>query len=489
MFLILFKFHTDKFNALSHSYSVCYQIQCTQHDQVGINKHAQYSLYGNDTSDLSKHLQSVGVHDSNTSEGGALLEGLDEKRLGWLELNFSILVLRKFWGVVDLLSTGLLAHLPKDLGHLERNLGGTAENNGCVSGLEDTRVLLNGNHGSEGLDGLEVSVLLDVDDVSGGNLLILGNTLDGKTNGVSGSSLVKSLLVLFDGEDLFVPEARGDNSNNISGEKSSLLNSSADDLSNSLNVVDVGDGKTDGKLRVTLRGLDEVVEGLNDSETGDLLLGGDVGSPSLVPRSLIGLVNKVVSVESRVRNEGDLLGLEADHLKHLLELFLDLIETALVPSAGVHLVDANNDLLNSEKVEKTGMLTGLSLLNSGLGISLGDGGLETSLFGGHKKKTNISGGGSGDHVLDVILVAGSIDNGVVVLLGEELLGVTLDGNTTLALLLTGVKVVCESERGLSLLGGGFVELVHLTLGDSSLLEDEMSTGGGLTGIDVSADNN
>merc|ERR1719223_2518284 len=309
MFLILYMFHTDKFNSLSHSYSVCYQIHCTQHDQVGIDQHAHDSLNGGNGCDLSKHLQSVGVHDSNTSEGGTLLEGLDEKRLGWLEFNFGILVLRKFWGVVNLLSTGLLAHLPKDLGHLARNLGGTAENNGCVSGLEDTRVLLDSNHGSEGLDGLEISILLDVDDVSG-------------------SSLLKSLLVLFNGEDLFVPEARGDNSNDISGEKSSLLNCSADDLSNSLNVVDVGDGKTDGKLRVTLRGLDEVVEGLNNSESGDLLLGGDVGSPSLVPRGLIRLFNKVVSVKSRVRNEGDLLGLEADHLKHLLELFLDLIETA-----------------------------------------------------------------------------------------------------------------------------------------------------------------
>merc|ERR1719416_12621 len=297
MFLILYMFHTDKFNSLSHSYSVCYQIHCTQHDQVGIDQHAYDSLNGGNGCDLSKHLQSVGVHDSNTSESGTLLEGLDEKRLGWLEFNFGILVLRKFWGVVNLLSTGLLAHLPKDLGHLARN------------------------HSSEGLDGLEISILLDVDDVSGGNLLILGNTLDGKTDRVSGSSLLKSLLVLFNGEDLFVPEARGDNSNDISGEKSSLLNCSADDLSNSLNVVDVGDGKTDGKLRVTLRGLDEVVEGLNNSESGDLLLGGDVGSPSLVPRGLIRLFNKVVSVESRVRNEGDLLGLEADHLKHLLELF------------------------------------------------------------------------------------------------------------------------------------------------------------------------
>eukprot|EP01083_Nonionella_stella_P122577 368889_1 len=116
------------------------------------------------------------------------------------------------------------------------------------------------------------------------------------------------------------------------------------------------------------------------------------------------------------------------------------------------------------------MLTGLSLLNSKLTVGLGNGSLETSLFSGDKKKSNISGGGSGDHVLDVILVSGSIDNGVVVLVGEELLGVALDGDSTLALLLTGVEVVGESERRLTLLSGEVVELFHLTSTNTSLLE-------------------
>jgi hypothetical protein len=47
---------------------------------------------------------------------------------------------------------------------------------------------------------------------------------------------------------------------------------------------------------------------------------------------------------------------------------------------------------------------------------------ETLPFRQGPEKTDIN-GGSGDHVLDVILVARGIDNGVVVLLGEELLGV------------------------------------------------------------------
>mmetsp|Transcript_9459 Transcript_9459/g.17114 ORF Transcript_9459/g.17114 Transcript_9459/m.17114 type:complete len:241 (-) Transcript_9459:215-937(-) len=239
---------------------------------------------------------------------------------------------------------------------------------------------------------------------------------------------------------------------------------------------------------MTLRRLDEVVEGVNNSKSLNDLLGGEVSPPALVPGSLVRLIHKVVSVESRVGDEGDLLRLEADHLKHLLEFFLDLVETTFVPLAGIHLVDADNELLNTEEVEKTGVLAGLALLNSSLGVSLGDGGLETTLLGRHEEKSHISGGRSGNHVLDVILVARGIDDGVVVLLGEELLGVALDGHTALTLLLTGVEVVGEAERRLSLLGSGGIELFHLTGGDSTLLEDKVTTCGGFTGIDVSADN-
>jgi hypothetical protein len=84
-------------------------------------------------------------------------------------------------------------------------------------------------------------------------------------------------------------------------------------------------------------------------------------------------------------------------------------------------------------------------------------------------------------------VAGGIDNSVVVLVGEELLGVALDGNTTLTLLLAGVEVVGEAERGLAHLLGLLLELDHLTLGDTAALEDQVTAGGGLTGIDVAAD--
>mmetsp|Transcript_113899 Transcript_113899/g.318185 ORF Transcript_113899/g.318185 Transcript_113899/m.318185 type:complete len:207 (+) Transcript_113899:938-1558(+) len=193
-------------------------------------------------------------------------------------------------------------------------------------------------------------------------------------------------------------------------------------------------------------------------------------------------------MESGVGDEGDLLRLEADELEHLDEFLLDLVEPGLVPSARVHLVDSDEELVNSEEVEQTGVLARLALFDSKLGVGLGDGGLETSLLGGDEQHTHVRSGGSGDHVLDVILVSGGIHDSVVVLLGEELLGVALDGDTTLALFLARIKVVRKAERGLSLFLGDGLELGHFTLGNAAHLEDQVTACGRLSSVDVSADN-
>jgi len=459
-------------------------------EHARVRRTNRFSCSKGNIRDLSKHLQSVGVHNGKSPKSGAFGERFDEKRGSGFEFDFGILELGEFRRVLDLGTSGLLSDLPQDPGHLARNLGGTREDNRAVSGLEDTRVLLDSNQGSEALDGLEFSVLLVVDDVTRGDLLVLGNTLDGKTNGVTRSGSLKNLLVLFDGENLLSLEVGWDKSDLVTRSKGSLFDGSADNLTDSLNVVDVGDRKTKRGIGKTLRRSDEVVEGINDGHSGDLLLGGAVSSPSLVPWALIGAdgFNQVVAVESGVRDERNLLGLESDSLKHLNEFVLDFGETILGPVGGVHLVDSNNDLFNTQKVKKTGVLTSLTFINSQLGVGLGDSGFETSLLGRDQKHTDIGSGGSSDHVLDVILVARGIDNGVVVLLGEELLGVTLDGDTTFTFLLARIKVVRKSERRLTLLGSDFVELSHLTLSDSSHLENQVTASGRLTSIDVSADN-
>ena len=249
-----------------------------------------------DARDLPEHLEAVGVHDGDAPDRGARLEGLHEQRLAGLELHLGVLVLRQLGGVVDLLPARLLPHLPQDLGHLARDLGGAAEDDGGVAGLEDAGVLLHGDDGGEGLDGLEVAVLLDVDDVAGVDLLVLGDALDGEAHGVARAGLVEGLLVLLDGEDLLVAQAAGDDADDVAREEGALLHGAADDLAHALDVVDVGDGQADGQGGLVLGRHDEVVEGLHDGEACDLLLGVDVGRPALVPGGLVRLVHQVKGV-------------------------------------------------------------------------------------------------------------------------------------------------------------------------------------------------
>merc|ERR1719484_289910 len=92
-------------------------------------------------------------------------------------------------------------------------------------------------------------------------------------------------------------------------------------------------------------------------------------------------------------------------------------------------------------------------------------------------------GGAGDHVLDEIPVARRINDGVVPLLGEELLGGAGDGHTTLALLLLAIHVERESERRLAEALSLLLQLLHLTLWDTAQLKEQTSSGGGLAGVD------
>ena len=65
------------------------------------------------------------------------------------------------------------------------------------------------------------------------------------------------------------------------------------------------------------------------------------------------------------------------------------------------------------------------------------------------------------------------------LLGEELLGGAGDGDSTGALLLLGVHVEGKGEGGLAKGISLSLELLQLTLGDSTELEDEAASGGRL----------
>ena len=113
-----------------------------------------------------------------------------------------------------------------------------------------------------------------------------------------------------------------------------------------------------------------------------------------------------------------------DEARHLL---LDLLEPSLGVwrLGGVHLVDADDELLNAEGVGEEGVLAGLAVL--------GDAGLELASAGGDDEDAAIGLRGARDHVLDEIPVARGVDDGDVVLGGLELPESDINGDTTFTL--------------------------------------------------------
>merc|ERR1719204_1210564 len=135
------------------------------------------------------------------------------------------------------------------------------------------------------------------------------------------------------------------------------------------------------------------------------------------------------------RNGGRVVADLLDESRHLL---LDLLETSLRVwgLSGVHLVDTNDQLLDTKGVSEQSVLTGLAVL--------GDTSLEFTGTGSNDQDTAISLGGSSDHVL---------------------------------------------EGALAHLLSFLLELLDGTLVDTTALVDQVTGGGGLAGVDVSNDDN
>jgi hypothetical protein len=202
---------------------------------------------------------------------------------------------------------------------------------------------------------------------------------------------------------------------------------------------------------------------------------------SLVPRHVFGLLQHVITDPTGDGNEVDLGGLVTNFLEVGRDLFLDIIVSSLRVVTGVHLVKSDNHLLDTKSEGKKGVLTGLTFS--------GPTTLETTRGGVNDKDSNIGLGGTSDHVLDKVTMTRGINDSEGVLGGLELPESDIDGDTTLTLGLEVIKDPGVLERLLTHLGSFLLELLDGTLVDTTALVDQVTSGGGLTGIDVTDNNN
>ena len=407
------------------------------------------------------------IADSETTEGGVLLEALDNHGLGGDENGDDGITLLDHLGVLLEDLTVTLVDLLLELGELAGDVGGVAVENGRVTGVDLTGVVEDDDLSGEILGTLGGIVLGVTADVTTADLLD-GDVLDVETDVVTGSGLGDLLVVHLDGLDLS-GEARGGEGHDLAGLDDTGLDATDGHSANTANLVDILEGDTEGLVG----GTDGLLNGIKGTKEGGALVPGHVG----------GRLKHVVTSPARDGNEGDALGLVTNALKELGHSVLDLLVAGLgvLDRLGVHLVDGNDHLLDTKGEGEEGVLTGLTVLvNTGL---------ELTLTGGDDEDSDISLRGTSDHVLDEITVTGGIDDGELILVSGELPESNIDGDTTLTLGLQLVKDPSVLEGTLTELGGLLLELLDDSLVDTTALVDEVSSGGGLTGIDVADHNN
>lgn len=204
-------------------------------------------------------------------------------------------------------------------------------------------------------------------------------------------------MVHFDGFD-FSGDVGGSESHDHTGLDDTSLNTSDGNSANTRDFVNILEGKTErliGRTGWRFNGVNGIEKGFTRRlARGSLLV------PALVPGAVGGGFNHVVTLETRDWHEGNSLGVISDLLDEVGNLLDDFVETGLGPLGGVHLVDGNDELPHTKGESKQSVLTSLAIL--------GDTSLELTSTGSNDEDSAVSLGGTSDHVLDEVTMAGSI---------------------------------------------------------------------------------
>merc|ERR1712232_920242 len=410
------------------------------------------------------------VTDGETAERRVLSEWLNAHRLGRNHLDDgSVTRLDVLGGGFNGLARATV-DLLEELAELAGNVGSVAVQDWSVTSTDLARVVQDDDLGVEAVAALRQVRLAVTSNVTTTDLLD-GNVLDV----VAWQTLRELLVVHLDGLHFSGDTSRSEG-NDHAGLDGTGLDTADWDSPNTTDLVDILEGKTERLVGRTARRVD-VVNGLEEGLAGDLGLG--LLLPALVPRAVGGGLDHVVTVETGDRHERDVLRVETDLLDEGRGLLDDLAVTLLGPLGGVHLVDGDDELLDTKGVGEQGVLTGLAIL--------GDTSRELTSTSGNDEDGAVGLRGTSDHVLDEVTVTRGVNDGDIVLRSLELPQSNVDRDTTLTLRLQLVGHPGVLEGTLAELSGFLLELLDGTLVNTTAFVDEVASRGRLAGVDVTND--
>jgi len=408
------------------------------------------------------------------TQWGEVRERLDAHGLGWNQGDHSSITRLDEFGVFFGGFAGTTIAFLLDFSELAGNVGGVAIEHGGVTVSDLAGVVQHDDlsvevSGSTGWVGFGVTSNESTTEFLDGDVLYV------ETNVVTGESFSQSFVVHFYGLDFSGQASRGEG-NDHTGLDDAGFDTANGDCSDTANFVDVLEGKTEGLVGRAGGGQD-VVKSLKKGSAGTFAFFA-LDGPSLEPGHLGGGLQHVVSVPSGDGDEGNGNGVVTDLLDVAGNFLLDFLVAVLAVwgFGGVHFVDTNDELLDTQGVGEKGVLTGLSVLR--------DTGFEFTDTSGDDKHSAIGLGGTSNHVLDEITMSGGIDDGDVELSGLELPQSNIDGDTTFTLGLEFVQNPGVLEGAFAHFLGFLLELFDGTLVDTSAFVDQMTGGGGFARVDV-----
>lgn len=341
------------------------------------------------------------VTDGKTSKGWVVGESLHAHGLGRNHLdNGGIPRFDELGSVFDGF-TGTTIDLLEELGEFAGNVGSVAIEHRSVTSTDLTGVVENDDLGVERVAALGGVILGVTSNVASPNLLD-GNVLDVEANVVAGNTLDELLVVHLNRLDFSGDVGRSEGDDHAGFDDTGL--DTADGHSpNTTDLVHILKGETEGLVGGT-GGRVDAVNGFQQGLAGNLGLG--LLLPSLVPWAVAGDVDHVVTVEAGDGDKWHVLGVVADLLDERGSLLDDLVVAILGPFGGVHLVNRDNDLSDTQGVGQESVLAGLTIL--------GDTGFELTSTGSDNQDSAVGLGGTSDHVLDEVTMSRGIDDGDVV---------------------------------------------------------------------------
>lgn len=234
------------------------------------------------------------LHVSNgiSTKRGIFLEDFNAHGLGGNEGNQSGVTVLDELGVFFLRLTSSSVDLIVDSFELTSNMSSVAIQDGGISVLDLTGVIHNDNLRVEVSNFFGWVVLGIGSDITSSDILN-GDTLDVETDVVTGESFSELFMMHFDGLT-FGNNLSGSELDGHTGLDNTSFDSTDGDCSDTTNLVDVLEGKSEGLVRRSL-GSFKSVQSFNEDG-------------SLVPGGVGGSFQHVVTIETRNGDEGDSVG-------------------------------------------------------------------------------------------------------------------------------------------------------------------------------------